>query len=126
MKSDFILEVPVHAYSNPTHAAAPMGDEVVCCDDGDDVSPLDCSNPCDNRFIFCLREFGRTDIDLRTQSCLYGRERTEQYNNNDSLTFTVGEDFPGGVSNPLVFSGTSWPVSLLNCHNNGIMYLHCT
>ena len=112
VRSDFVLEVQVHAYSNPTHArVSPNKNEPngVCCDNF--ALPPSCSDPCDNRFIFCLREFGRNDSNLGSQGCPYGREVTGHYDNNDDLTFTVGEEFPGGVLNPVIFSGTNWPVS---------------
>ena len=67
-----------------------------------------------NLAIFCLREFGRNGSDLRTQSCTYGREATGHYYNNDDLTFTIGEEFPGGAPNPVIFSRTNWPVSFIN------------
>ena len=127
MRSDFVLEVHVRSYNNPTHGAkSPIEGEVVCCDD-ENALPPNCRHPCDNRFIFCLREFGRNDSNLSSQSCPYGRNATDHYNNNDNLTFTIGEDFPGGVPNPVVFSGTNWPVSMtynqVSAPLNAVKYL---
>ena len=45
-------------------------------------------------------------------NCLYGRSTTDLIQlNNDNLTFTVGETFPGGVPNPVIAFGQIWPVS---------------
>ena len=112
-RSDFLIEIPVHNYSNPQHGSplSTTDDSPWCCDQFD--SPPNCTDPCDNIFIFCLREFqrSRTDYNVEMQRCPYGWQMTEYYSDTDNLTFTVGEDFPGGVPNPVVFSGVSWPVS---------------
>ena len=113
MATEFILEVAVHKYNNPTHAAiSPAEGEAVCCDDF--AIPANCLDPCDNVFTFCLREMGRTDENaLNLSNCPYGLIKTGVFENNDNLTFTLGEDLPGGIPNPLLFSGPSWPVRLI-------------
>ena len=123
--ADFILEAQVLAYSNPTHFASAFNasDFGQCCDRSD--SPPTCTVPsfCDNSFTFCFREAGRRDINTAEDdgsNCPYGRSTTDLIQrNNDNLTFTVGETFPGEVPNPVTAFGQIWPVSKRLCciHN---------
>ena len=124
MTGDFILEVQVHAYSNPTHGASAFTNAeifVIDCCDGQPINRINdpCVSICDNIFIFCFREAGRRDTNTTGDdgsNCPYGRSITEVIQNNDNLTFTVGENFPGGVPNPVVAVGQMWPVSQANSY----------
>ncbi len=73
-----------------------------CCD-------LDCSNECENRFLFCLRPVG---FNRSSEECPLGNYSTGVIA-NDSVVFAAGEDLDVGVPNPLVFNGAgAWPVSV--------------
>ena len=122
MTADFVLEVQVLTYSNPTHLASAFDGN--CCDRSViEISPPICigvGTICDNSFSFCFREAnGREDTDSEDDSknnCTYGQNTTDLIQrNSDSLTFTVGEDFPGGVPNPVIATGQRWPVSKNLC-----------
>ena len=114
--ADFILEVQVLTYSNPTHLASAFDGN--CCDRSDiEISPPICigvGTICDNSFSFCFREADSEDDSKN--NCSYGQSTTELIQqNSDNLTFTVGEEFPGGVPNPVIATGQRWPVSRNLC-----------
>ena len=110
VQSQFVLEVHVHSYNNPTHGAkSPIEGEVVCCDQF--AAPPRCTLPCDNLFVFCLGKTPHSTA-LNQNTCRLGFKRTQSFEDDDDLTFTPGEEFPGGVSNPIVFPIASWPVSV--------------
>ena len=114
--ADFILEAQVLAYSNPTHLASAFNGK--CCD-RPSTSTCTIMEFCDNSFTFCFREAGRRDTDITEDdgsNCPYGRSTTDLIQrDNDNLTFTVGETFPGGVPNPVTAFGHIWPVSKHLC-----------
>ena len=66
---------------------------------------LGCIDNCDNYFIFCKRPHG---YDTSSEECPGGSYQTGDLG-GDNVTFSSPID--SGVPNPLVFTGTSWPVS---------------
>ena len=99
----------MHSFRNPMSILRDGN----CCDPSNVRPPL-CSSECEESFVFCFREFGRSDEDTSEGSCPYGRRVSGVLNtpNSDDIMFTIGESFPSGVSNPLVGSGASYPVRL--------------
>ena len=68
-----------------------------------------CSSQCDNRFVFCLRPSG-TSQDGNEGNCPLGRYTTGEVGDDD---FNFGSSsIASGVPNPLVFTGSVWPVYL--------------
>ena len=125
---NFTLEVRVYTYWNPTHGALGAGGH--CCDNPG-VLPVDyssCTDHCDTYLVFCLRDFDaltlgpfRETIDL-TDCPRSNREQTGVLaENNDNLTFTLGQPFPKSpnhsvVPNPVQLHGSNWNVSVsLKC-----------
>ncbi|XP_019850104.1 PREDICTED: delta-like protein A isoform X2 [Amphimedon queenslandica] len=98
-ESNWVLEVRLYQYSNPTSRRS----DRFCCDT-DGVLDGICMNPCDNDFLFCLR------VDVTSPSCQYGAYQTGLVAGGDELNFTgvasIGEN---NVSHPLLFNGTQWP-----------------
>ena len=102
--------------------------------DNPDVDPRHsvCTDHCDNYFVFCLRDFGASTlgpggidnglVDL-TDCPRSNRAQTGVLEeNNDSLTFTVGQPFnerlnDSVVPNPVQLLGSNWNVS------NNIIYV---
>ena len=105
MEANYTLEIMVHGYRNPTHQS--LGQALFrhgCCEGDRD---LPCS-PCDNQFQFCLKNITGEMYD----GCEIGYMESELVaEDDDDLTFSPGDDI-GGLTNPLLFSGESWPVSL--------------
>jgi len=66
---------------------------------------LPCS-PCDNSFQFCLQ---RGPLDEGCDLGFYESDLVAE--DDDNLMFFPGDDI-GGLTNPLLFSGTTWPVSI--------------
>ena len=105
-RSTYTLQVEVFSYSNPEHRDF----EGACCD-----FALGGCGRCETDFRFCVRAHGTPAM---TNSCpsssVYFTTGTlpdsaSSYNFN-----TQGEIYPGAnVFNPLVFTGNSWPVSLV-------------
>lgn len=96
----YTFEVSVLSYQNPTSQRAPSGQ---CCDNGGN----NCLNPCDNRFLFCLRNAAQSKED-RTENCPLGMYKFATANNRDNITPFMT---PSNIPNPLVFNGSVWPVS---------------
>ena len=99
----------MHSFRNPMSTLR----DGYCCDPSHRRPPL-CNNECEEIFVFCFREFGRSDEDTSEGNCPYGRRVSGVLNtpNSDDIMFTIGESFPSGVANPLVGSGASYPVRL--------------
>ena len=98
LKADYLFQYQVEHYFNTAHTRS----DGFCCD-------ADCSNECDNRFLFCLRPIG---LSQSSEECPLGNYSTGVIA-NDSSVFAAGEDLPVGVPNPLVFHGAgAWPVSV--------------
>lgn len=97
--ADYILTAQVLSYASTTHVKY----DGFCC-------LRSCTQPCNNRFKFCLRPHG---MGTGNDTC-----PTEEYVtgdiSNDNMTFSLGRELDEGVPNPLVFTGKSWPVSLHN------------
>ena len=125
----FTLEVGVYSYQNPTHQSAEnMGR---CCDKENEFFFPNCTDFCDNIWTFCLRDYNAQISNNGTfdlgQTCISNSEETAlTMGNNDNVTFTVGQPFPGNlnlptssplsrrdkVPNPVQLNGTMWTVSL--------------
>ena len=97
-----------------------------------DIDGSDCddeaigTDPCDNIFTFCLRASGSPQT-TDTDSCpLGGPLETMVFTDSDSIGFGASVVSLGNsISNPLSFTGGSWPVSICmvmylraQCHNH--------
>ena len=112
VKANYTLEIMVHGYRNPTHLSLEQALYRHGCCEGD--RDLPCS-PCDNAFQFCVRDYTSETHD----GCEIGYMESELVaEDDDDLTFSPGDDI-GGLTNPLLFSGETWPVSM-----GMFMYLH--
>ena len=96
-----------------------------CCDNEAKDSPQSgagCTDPCDNFFVFYLRDFGSTThdsmgpntglVDLTDCSRSNRAQTGNLEENNDNLTFTVGQPFPKSpshseVPNPVQHNGSN-------------------
>ena len=70
---------------------------------------------CENQFTFCLRPLsGSHNTD--TGDCTLGAsETTGVFRNSDGDSFDDVVDLGNGVPNPVLYTGNSWPVSLVIC-----------
>ena len=106
VQGDYILEIRVHRFQNPTGERF----DGRCCDD----NRFDNCSPCENMFLFCLRPpfFPNT-----SNNCPLGSYTTGVVTSGedpDDLQFPIdGSPIDTDVPNPLIFSGTEWPVSHL-------------
>ena len=120
MNGNFTLEVKVHSYRNVLHQAVGTDKKGDCCDNEAEEDPVSgCTDPCDNFFVFCLREYNAPTDKLELIDCSQSnRAQTGMVEeNNDNLTFTVGQPFPKSanhsvVSNPVLLNGSNWNVSV--------------
>lgn len=107
VEGTYTLQVRAHTYRNSVYKDAAG----YCCEIYRTYScnPWWCGScRCDNRFNFCVRNYG-TRQDNNAGNCPLGSMRTGVvYNNNDYFNFPSRM---GGVSNPMSFTGSSWPVS---------------
>jgi len=107
VEGTYTLQVRAHTYRNSVYKDAAG----YCCEIYRRYScnPWWCGScRCDNRFNFCVRNYG-TRQDNNAGNCPLGSMRTGVvYNNNDYFNFPSRM---GGVSNPMSFTGSSWPVS---------------
>ena len=97
----YTFEVRVLSYQNPTSQRVPNGQ---CCDNR---RSNNCRNPCDNTFLFCLRNVGQSKDD-RTENCPLDMYKFASADNRDNITPFMT---PFNIPNPLVFNGSVWPVS---------------
>ena len=95
-QADYVLEVRAHSYKNSGHGDG----SGACCDPFCGI--------CDNLFVFCLRE-SSTANDGNPNNCPLGRYNTMEYIEDDSFTFS--SPIASGVPNPMIFTGSVWPVS---------------
>lgn len=106
--AEYQFKAGIHHYNNSRHLARQFRFNGDCCDA--------CDNPCDNRFVFCLREFEaplRYTV-LEERHCPLGRYSTDVIApDNDNMEFVLGQNLYDEVPNPLVFSGSQWMVSKL-------------
>lgn len=100
MHADFVLEVQLFRFRNPTGRTT-IG---ICCD-------FDCSDGCDNRFVFCLRSSG--SVSTSESNCTLGRYRTGVIAGNDEVFLRGVLDPTQDITNPLNFTGPLWPVSCI-------------
>lgn len=100
--ASYVFEVRLHTYSNPNHRDRDGDCESLCFSNCD----------CDNQFTFCLRHQGGSRSTDTSSCSLGGRsQRTGVFDSNDFIIFN--SNLGNGVSNPLVYTGNSWPVSKL-------------
>lgn len=94
----------MESYRNEESKAIGSQYKGLCCDL---PSPLEreCSNECDNYFVFCLQ----ATSEIGMGSCEYGQNTTDVIPGGDDLTFQKGTTLDGSVPNPLVFSNDQWP-----------------
>ena len=102
---DYIFEIRAHSYSNSESKIS----NGRCCDS---VVSSNCRSTffseCENRFVFCLRQFdAATDGDAT--DCPLGSYSTGNIGDDDFNFATP--DIADGVPNPLLFYGAIYPVS---------------
>ena len=97
MEGDYILQVNVMRYQNPTHG-------------GISLSPGDgnCNEMCANQLTFCLRPSGTSSSN--PEFCPLGIYITPGAG-GDNDVYVIGNVDLLGLPNPLPFKGTLWPVS---------------
>ena len=95
------------SYRNPTSMALSLENFRHGCCERDAATPC---NPCDNAFRVCVRETPRMAVEGK---CDLEMESELLEENDDELTFTIGEEV-GGLNNPIRVSGEMWPVSIVN------------
>ena len=95
-----------HSYRNP--GGRDSGG--YCCES---YSTVLCGiiDQCDNRFVFCLRNFGTAE-DGNEDNCPLGRYETPGAVGDDDFSFAT--PIASGVPNPMTFTGSVWPVSIYN------------
>ena len=99
----YSLDVLVSSYSNQHNRTF----NSQCC-------RVNCSG-CDSIFLFCLRPAG---FDQNSDACPLGSYSSAGFPvNSTTVVFSFGtfRQNVGNISNPLVFVGDSWPVSLFVC-----------
>ncbi len=77
----------------------------LCCD------TFNCD--CDNKFFFCLRPYGSSQDD-NTGHCPLGSVKTGELADD---TFNFRTPIQSGISNPMSFPGSVWPVSMCSVSN---------
>ena len=107
VKPNYTLEILMLSYENPSHMATSLETFRHGCCERDAATPCDL---CDNAFRVCVRE--RATREIAGGCDLLKMESTLIEEDNDNLTFTIGQDI-GGLSNPILVSGELWHVSLL-------------
>ena len=123
MSGNFTLEVKVLSYQNMLHQA--VGNNGDCCDNEAADNPLSaagCTDPCDNFFVFCLRDYNAPEdhdglVDLTDCPRSNRAQIGVLEDNNDNLIFTLGQPFSQSfnhslVPNPVQLSGFNWNVSV--------------
>lgn len=94
------MEILLLHYSNPQRLAIGNRDSFRCCDTDGILDGL-CNNECDNMLQFCLQTSSQKSLSISTGVI-----------GGDNLTFSAGQNVSAGVSNPLTFTGTSWPADV--------------
>ena len=113
MVGDYVIEVKVKAYDNPTNGAADFNGG--CCDFEEKRNCTTIADEfCDNFFVYCLRPFN-TPVTLR--GCVDGlpMETSSPVNNDACIDFSRSTvlDLP----NPLRLKVTGiWQVSFINVY----------
>ena len=90
-RANYLLEVKIHSYSNPSHLDA----NGYCCDYWHF-----CNSQCDNTFQFCPFNFTS--------------HPTSSTDSPSGLQSLKGNDSIEELDKTLVFNGASWPVSFQN------------
>lgn len=102
-----MFEVRAHSYRNSEHKESAG----YCCEsyDTSGCDPWWCLHcQCDNYFKFCLRNTGTTRDD-NAGNCPLGSYTTAVVGDDD---FSFGSTrISNGVPNPMMFTGSVWPVS---------------
>lgn len=105
--SSYRLEIQAGSYRNDDHTDAAG----ICCEIAgrrSNCDPWYCPHcECDNRFQFCLRRSG-TQRDDNAGNCPLGSYSTGEIG-DDSFNFG-NPTLARGVPNPMVFTGSVWPV----------------
>ena len=111
MEAEYQFKAGIHHYKNSLHYAKQFitnSNINYCCDA--------CGTPCDNRFVFCLRELEAPPsyTVLEERHCPLGRYSTDVIDpDNDDMDFILGQNLSNQVPNPLVFTGSQWMVSII-------------
>ena len=107
VRADYVVEVHVQSYSNPTNRAVGQGGD--CCDpqSGGNRSCTE-TKRCDSYFIFCLRPLNTPPIQ---RGCDTPNITSEVAKNNASIDFTQHTFF--GITNPFHLNASGlWQVSV--------------
>ena len=120
----FTLEARVFSYVNELHLARDNNGR--CCDNPEEVGLPGCTDPCDNFFIFCLRDYDAPQgsvgtVDLTNCSRSSKEQTGILQENNDDFIFRLNEHFPKSpnhrvVPNPVQLNGSNWTVSAGRVH----------
>lgn len=112
MKADYRLEVTAHDYSNPDGVTS----NGYCCE-RTRYQPPHCytHDTCDSIFTFCLRNL-YTPHDGNPVNCPLGRFQTRDEFGENYIIFDASFIERPGIPNPLVFTGSIWPVSKMYAH----------
>ena len=97
------MEVMFRSYSNPGSLESSGSD----CDSW----PLCSICKCDNTFRFCLRPYTDSHSTDANDCSLGGSLLTGVFYESDNMSFIDVTDLGNAVSNPVLFTGDSWPVS---------------
>ena len=116
LKADYVVEVHMQSYNNPTNRAVGQGGD--CCDpqSGGDHSCTE-TKLCDSYFIFCLRPLNTSPTQ---RGCDTPNITSEVAPNNDSIDFNQPTFL--GITNPFHLNASGpWQVSVFhyihhNCH----------
>ena len=75
-------------------------------------------------FFFCLRGYNYSPSHRDDWNCPLGTRSSIGFPiSTSSITFSVGPNIAGSLTNPVVFTGDSWPVSSKLCT---IIYIAAT
>ena len=106
VRADYVVEVDVQSYSNPSNRAVDRGGD--CCDPNVVGSDSTCTGTklCDSYFIFCLRPL---DTPLTQRGCDTPNITSEVARNNASIDFTQPTFL--GITNPFYLNASGpWQV----------------
>lgn len=108
IKGDYVIQVGLHGYDNPTNRLIARPGDRDCCD-GSPRNTCSGFRRCDNRFSFCVRPSGTSDIG--TASCSSAVITSTETNSNDA-DIDFNTDTVLGLDNPLLLQGitTAWEV----------------
>ena len=113
--ADFVFKLKVLTYENLQRTLGPPTD-ITCCDSPNQQLPPQCTDSCDNKFNFCLRDSdiqsGTRDVSVTCTHEVYGTRPIHSDIIQFGMEFQLSSSSAvSTASNPLTFSGNTWPVS---------------